>query len=54
MLTFENALSEINTLLTRLENPNTPLSELAETNQRITFLLDFCQKALRSANTPTE
>ncbi|HDT12041.1 MAG TPA: exodeoxyribonuclease VII small subunit [Candidatus Marinimicrobia bacterium] len=49
MKSFEEALNELETLLTRLESGDVPLDEMLELYERGVTLSKYCRKALEHA-----
>ena len=48
-LSFESALGELESIINRLENSDTPLEEAIELYQRGNLLKQHCEKTLREA-----
>ena len=50
-LSYESAFDELQQIAADLENESVPVDILADKIKRASFLVEFCQKKLRSAET---
>ena len=53
-ISYSDAIAEIETILARIDKGEMDIDELAEKVKRVTVLLDFCKKKLRSTETEIE